>query len=44
MGEPSRVEVDGYVCGRTGENTGPGLPTSYFACTSGSKKVTFTRL
>jgi hypothetical protein len=44
VGGPSRVEVDGYVCLRTGENTAPGLPASDFECTSGSRKITFRRL
>ena len=42
IGEPSRVEVDGWVCIRTASNE-RFLPNSDFACTSGSKTVTFHR-
>ena len=44
VGGPSRVEVDGYTCVRTGENTGMGLPASDFECTNGTKTVHFKRL
>ena len=42
VGEPSRVEADGWVCIRTASNE-RFLPNSDFACTSGSKTVTFRR-
>jgi hypothetical protein len=42
VGGPSRLEVDGFVCVRTSSSQA-GLPSSEFECTSGSKKVTFTR-
>lgn len=40
---PARLEVDGFVCVRTAQNDGPGLPAAEYECTSGSKKVTFHR-
>jgi hypothetical protein len=43
VGGPSRLDVDGFECVRTGQSDGPGLPSSTFACTSGVKKVTFLR-
>ena len=42
IGGPNRVEADGFVCVRTSSSQ-VGLPSSDFECTSGSKKVTFTR-
>lgn len=42
IGEPSRVTADGWVCVRTAFSD-RFLPNSQFACTSGSKTVTFTR-
>ena len=42
IGGPSRVEADGWVCIRTASND-RFLPNSDFACTSGSKTVTFHR-
>lgn len=42
IGEPSRVETDGWVCIRTASSD-RFLPNSDFACTSGSKTVTFHR-
>ena len=43
-GGPSRVEADGWVCLRVRQSDGPGLPSSDFECTSGSKNVTFHRV
>ena len=44
VGGPSRVEADGFVCVRTGQDDGGrGPPASAFECTSGSRKVAFTR-
>jgi hypothetical protein len=40
---PARLEVDGFVCVRTAQNDGRGLPSADYSCTSGSKKVTFVR-
>jgi len=42
-GGPDRVEQDGFTCVRVGRNDGRGLAASDFECTSGSKRVTFTR-
>lgn len=42
IGGPSRVEADGWVCIRTASSD-RFLPNSDFACTSGSKTVTFHR-
>ena len=42
VGGPSRVEADGWVCIRTASDD-RFLPNSDFACTSGSKTVTFHR-
>lgn len=44
VGGPARVEADGFVCVRTSQSDGPGLPSSNYECTSGVKKVTFVRL
>ena len=43
VGGPARLEVDGFVCVRTAQNDGRGLPSADYACSSGSKKVTFNR-
>lgn len=43
VGGPSRLEADGWVCARTNESTGPGLPFSSYECINGTKKVTFRR-
>jgi hypothetical protein len=42
VGGPTRVEADGWVCIRTASDD-RFLPNSDFACTSGSKTVTFHR-
>lgn len=44
-GGPSRVESGGFVCVRTFESSpvSDGLPSSSFACTSGTRTVTFNR-
>ena len=42
IGEPSRVEVDGWACVRTASSD-RFLPSSDFACTSGARVVTFVR-
>jgi hypothetical protein len=43
IGGPSRVEADGFVCVRTSQYEGMGLPSSTFLCTSGSRQVSFVR-
>ncbi len=43
VGGPARPEADGWVCSKTGESTGPGLPFSSYECVNGTKKVTFRR-
>ena len=43
VGGPARVEVDGFVCVRTAQYDGRGLPSADYECTSGSKTVTFNR-
>lgn len=40
---PARLEVDGFVCVKTAQYDGRGLPSADYACTSGPKKVTFNR-
>lgn len=42
IGEPSRVEVDGFACLRTSSSE-RFLPTSTWSCRSGSRQVTFVR-
>jgi len=42
-GGPDRLEQGTFVCIRTARRDGPGLTASDFECTSGTKKVTFTR-
>jgi Cu-Zn family superoxide dismutase len=41
-GGPAQVDVEGYRCVRTGTRQDP-LPLAFYECTSGTKKVTFTR-
>ena len=41
-GGPDEVVVDGYRCVRTGSAEDP-LPRSFYECTDGDRKVTFTR-
>ena len=43
VGGPARLEVDGFVCVRTAQSD-RGLPSADYACTGGSKKVTFHRV
>lgn len=43
VGGPGRVEADGWVCARTSESTGPGLPFSSYECVNGTRRVTFRR-
>jgi hypothetical protein len=38
-----RAEADGFVCVRTSQTEGRGLPSSTYECTSGGKTVTFHR-
>jgi hypothetical protein len=44
VGGPARLEVDGFVCVKTAQNDGRGLPSADYSCTSGAKKVTFHRI
>jgi len=40
---PDRLEQGAFVCIRTARRDGPGLPASDYECTSGARKVTFSR-
>lgn len=37
-----QADADGFQCVRTGQSD-RGLPSATFACTSGSKRITFVR-
>lgn len=39
-----RGEADGFVCLRTSEYEGRGLPSAAYECTRGAQRITFTRL